>query len=360
MVELLNRGGEVRAEGLSTTPGGVPRVSDSLASRVQLGAIDGFLVLVPATLDGGPTVYRGSAVSAGDTPLLQAVLRQAVIGERLRRYGVDPEVVARAEAPVTLRTESIRAGRSGGPSDEATFVLAYAVWFLLYLAILLYGVQVMGSVVEEKTTRMVEVLVSSVEPFRLLAGKIVGVGAVGLLQMSIWAGCGKLVLDRRADLAQLAAPGGQAASVLAGLTLPTVPVAMVVVALAYFLLGFFLYAAMFAAVGAMVNSEAEARQAQVPVVLLLMVPTVLMIAIVAEPDGSWARWLSQVPLTAPIAMPVRYAAGPVPITQLAVSLLVLAVAVVAVVWVAGRIYRVGILMYGKKPGLREVLRWVLG
>jgi ABC-2 type transport system permease protein len=117
---------------------------------------------------------------------------------------------------------------------------------------------------------------------------------------------------------------------------------------------------MFAAVAAMVNSETEARQAQIPVVILLMVPSVLMVGILTEPSGSLARVLSQIPFTSPIAMPVRWASAPVPMVELAGSLALLVTAVVGTVWIAGRIYRVGILMYGKKPGLREVVRWVKG
>jgi ABC-2 type transport system permease protein len=361
LMESLTLSDAIRATRLTVPPAGVARAGDSLARRVDLGIIDGFLVLTDATVDSGRAEYRGAnATSLADMRVLQTALRGAVIGERLRRRGVDPALVAGAEIPVALATVTIRDGRATGASSEATFFLAYATWFLLYVSIMLYGVQVMSSVVEEKTTRMVEVLVSSVEPFGLLAGKIVGVGAVGLLQMGIWAFCAKVALDRRTELAQLLGTRGEAAAALAGLSLPAVPLSMIVVSLSYFLLGYFLYAAMFGAVAAMVNSEAEARQAQIPVVLLLMVPSVMMVGILADPGGSLARVMSQIPFTSPIAMPVRWAAAPVPLLQLSGSLAILSATVVAIMWLAGRIYRVGILMYGKKPGLRELARWVKG
>jgi len=227
------------------------------------------------------------------------------------------------------------------------------------MAILLYGVQVMGSVVEEKASRIVEVLISSLKPFHLLAGKVVGVGAVGLLQMGIWLGAGKLLLDRREDVVRLIGKP-EAAAAVGQMALPQVPFATIVLFLAYFLLGYFLYAAMFAAVAAMVNTEAEARQAQTPVVMLLVIPTVMMIGILNNPDGSMALTLSLVPFTSPIAMPVRWAAAPVPLAQVGQSLAFLVATVIAITWVAGRIYRVGILAYGKKPGLRELVRWVKG
>jgi ABC-2 type transport system permease protein len=362
VVELLSGAELVYATRVAARPADVGRTADSLAPYVGLEAIDGFLILTDATVDSGRAEYRGSnAASLTDMRLLQGALRQVVVAERLRRLGVDPDVVTRADVSVALATVTIRGGKVTGESGEATFFLAYVVWFLLYISIMLYGVQVMSSVVEEKTTRMVEVLVSSVAPFRLLAGKIVGVGTVGLLQMAIWAVCGKLVLDYRVSLVRMLGPKGEEAAVaLAGLALPEVPVGMIVVSLAYFLLGYFLYAAMFGAVAAMVNSEAEARQAQIPVVLLLMLPSVMMVGILAAPNGSLARTLSLIPFTSPIAMPVRWASTPVPMVELAGSLALLVIAVVGTVWIAGRIYRVGILMYGKKPGLKEIARWVRG
>ena len=167
------------------------------------------------------------------------------------------------------------------------------------------------------------------------------------------------MLDQRVRVASLLGQGEEAAA-LANLSLPEVSFMTIAVFLAYFLLGYFLYAAMFAAVAAMVNSEAEARQAQTPVVMLLVIPTVLMIGILNNPDGSMAVALSLIPFTSPIGMPVRWAATPIPLTELAGSLAILVATVVAITWIAGRIYRVGILMYGKKPGIRELIRWVRG
>jgi ABC-2 type transport system permease protein len=150
--------------------------------------------------------------------------------------------------------------------------------------------------------------------------------------------------------------GGSAAATSAvhvNLSAPTV-----VVFLAYFLMGYFLYSSMLAAIAAMVNTEMEARQAANPVIMLLVVSYVLMFAILNDPNGPLAFWLSIVPFTAPIAMPVRWAAAQVPAWQIAVSLAVMASSVVGVAWVASRIYRVGILMYGKRPTLKELVRWV--
>jgi len=332
-----------------------------LAGEVGRTSLDGMMLVTDNTVADGKAEYRGSNVSSPtDMRALSTTLRGLVFSERLQREGVEPSVVARAQIQVDLTTLQIRDGKVTGGSSESSFLLAYFIWFLLYIAILLYGVQVLGAVVEEKSSRIVEVLVSSLKPFHLLAGKVVGVGAVGLLQLGIWLGTGKLLLDRRADVARWLGQGPEAAAAIGQMSFPEVPLGTILLFLTYFLLGYFLYAAMFAGVAAMVNSEAEARQAQTPVVMLLVIPTVLMIGILNNPDGQMALTLSLVPFTSPIAMPVRWAASPVPLTEVAGSIAILFVAVVVITWIAGRIYRVGILAYGKKPGLKELVRWVRG
>ncbi|NIM51854.1 MAG: ABC transporter permease, partial [Gemmatimonadales bacterium] len=231
----------------------------------------------------------------------------------------------------------------------------YTVWFVLYVAILLYGMQVMGSVVEEKTSRIIEVLVSSLRPFQLLAGKVVGVGAVGLFQFLIW-GVSAWVLIRHRDVV-LGVLGVQVPTG-SGFGLPDVSAATLAIIVTFFLLGYFLYAAMFAAVAAMSSTEAEARQAQTPVVMLLVLPSVLLIGILQQPDSGLAVSLSLFPFSSPIAMPVRWAAAQVPAEEVLASVALLVVALWLVTWAAGRIYRVGILMYGKRPNMRELARWV--
>ncbi len=158
-------------------------VAESLARVVGETELDGFLIVSAGTVSDGTVEYRGSNASSQiDMELLQRTLRESVLTERLRLVGVDASLVAQAQARgVGLRTITIRGGEATEQSGGATFALAYVMWFLLYMAISLYGVQVLGAVVEEKTTRMVEVLVSSLRPFESLAGKVIGVGAVGLL-----------------------------------------------------------------------------------------------------------------------------------------------------------------------------------
>jgi ABC-2 type transport system permease protein len=347
----------VRAERIGVTVPQMAEVADSLNALVGEKVLDGYLIVTDATASEGEAEYRGSNVSSqADMQVLEQVLSEAVLTARLAREGVDRAVVAWAQIPVRMRAVSIRGGEVTDSSGQAAFVLAYVVWMLLYLTILVYGVQVMGAVVEEKTSRVIEVLVSSLRPFQLLAGKVVGVGAVGLFQMSIWGVSAWWLYRNRSLVLELF--GVPEAGGAGGLAFPEVSLDTLVIVLAYFLLGYFLYAAMFAAVAATSNSEAEARQAQLPVVMLLIVPTLLMLGILQEPDGVMAVTLSLVPFCAPIAMPVRWAAVSVPAAEVAASLAVLAVTLVLVVWVAARIYRVGILMHGKRPGLADLMRWI--
>jgi len=359
VTESLNRPGvPVTASRLQLSTESIESTADSLAEVVGEKALDGFLVLTPTTVEEGFGEYRGSnAASQVDMDILQRVMREAVLTERLRLVGVDPDLVAQAQASVgRLRTVTIRGGEATEQSGDETFFLAYVMWFLLYMAILLYGVQVLGAVVEEKTTRIVEVLVSSLRPFELLSGKILGVGAVGLFQLLIWAVAARLLLSQKEALVEMA---GMDSSMAATLVLPEVSVSTILILLIYFVLGFLLYAAVFAAVAAMSNSEVEARQMQAPITMIYAIPAVVSVmAMMTEPDGVLFVSLTMIPLSSPIAMPGRWVVSDVPITEVAISVALLVLALGFLTWLAGRIFRIGILMHGKRPGLKEIWRWI--
>ena len=331
------------------------RVLDSLTTEVEEKRLSGFLILTDATVDSGKAEYRGSNVSGLATVgTLRRVVGDAVSAARLERAGVDPRIVAEARVPLHLATHPIARGGATAQTGEQSFSLAYFMGIILYTAILLYGINVMSSVLEEKTTRIVEVLVSSVRPFELMVGKVVGVGAVSILQFLIWGVGGRLLLARHGS--PLA--GGDATNGEEIFQVPHVSGGTLAIFMAYFLGGFFLYSAMFAAVGAISSTEQEARQAQQPVAWLLVLSFVSMFALLNDPNSTLAITLSLVPLSAPIAMPVRWAAGNIPGYEIALSLAILVVSIVGVTWIAARIYRVGILMTGKRPNLKELLRWV--
>jgi ABC-2 type transport system permease protein len=351
ITQLLNGSPLFRA--VSVPAGG--EVVDSLTAEVEHKALSGFLILTDAAVDSGKAEYRGSNVSAFATiGALERTIGDVVSAVRLEREGVDPRVVARARIPVRLETKKIAGGKTTGETAAQSFSLAYFMGIILYTAILLYGINVMSSVLEEKTTRIVEVLVSSLRPFQLMLGKVLGVGAVSIFQFLIWGVSARILFAHRRDF--LGAGGmGDADPVF---QVPNVSGATAAIFITYFLGGFFLYSAMFAAVGAMSSSEQEARQAQQPVSWLLVLSFLSMFGMLNDPASTFAVTLSLIPFSAPIAMPVRWAAGNLPTHEIALSLTILVAAIVGVTWVAARIYRVGMLMTGKRPNLKELVRWV--
>jgi ABC-2 type transport system permease protein len=341
--------------------GDVTRVRDTLVARTGLrkagpDGLDGVLVLTDSTISAGQMRYYGANVgSPNDMSALRATVRPLVMGARLERAGVDPGVVDAAQGNVELTTERVTQGQLTGQSGSASFLLAYVMSFMLYLALLLYGMQVMSSVVEEKSSRIVEVLVSSLTPFQLLLGKVIGVASVALVQLGLWAGTAMVLTTYRL---QVAGAFGASPKSVADLPIPTVSPMMLVVFLSFFVLGFFFYSAMYAAVGSMCNSHQEAQQSQTPVTLFVAAGLMLMFSLLSEPNGTMAHVLSLVPFFAPFVTPVRYSLSPLPWTELLLSVLAMVAGLVVVVWIAARIYRVGILSYGKKPKLSEVARWV--
>jgi ABC-2 type transport system permease protein len=248
----------------------------------------------------------------------------------------------------------VPSGARGGMTDPA-FAAAYAGSFILYMVILIYAVSVMRSVLEEKTSRIVEVVISSLEPWQLMLGKILGVGAVGIVQLLVWAligtAAGVIGLPRLLATRPELAPLASARELMPG---PSFLVYFVI----FFLGGFFIYSALYAAVGAMCNSDEEAQQAQFPLMLLIIVPVFALVSVIESPTSPMSVALSLVPFFSPFLMFARAAGGAAPMWQIALSIALMAATVVAVAWVAGRIYRVGILMTGKRPTPRELWRWV--
>ena len=349
---VLNAGPALRAVRVVGGDG----VLDSLMEEVGAKRLEGVLILSEDVVTTGTAEYRASNVSSfRDVQELETALTGLVTAARLERAGIDPGLLTRARQGITLTTTKISGSQTTGESSAQSFSLAYFMAVILYMAILMYGVNVKSSVLEEKTTRIVEVLVSSMHPFPLLLGKVLGVGAVSLFQFLIWGVAAKGLLGLRGTLAgHFSAFDGP----IQLFEIPHVSMTTGVIFLAYFLGGFFLYSAMFAAVGAMSSSEQDAQQAQQPIVYVLVLAFLSMFALLNNPASTLAVTLSLIPFTSPIAMPVRWAAGDLPAAELWASLALLAVTIVGATWVAARIYRVGILMTGKRPNLRELVRWV--
>ncbi len=352
VAEVLSAGRSFRARRVAAEAG----VLDTLTAEVEAKRLDGFLIITDDLTETGRAEYRASNVSSIQAiEELQRALSRLVVKVRLEREGVNPAVVDRAQIPVALDTKKISRGRTTAESAGGSFFMAYIMAVLLFMAILLYGVNVMSSVLEEKTNRIMEVLVSSLKPFEMMLGKVLGVGAVSFFQFLIWGVSARLLFSQRQALLRRMTGEADASQAF---QMPPIPAATIAIFLAFFLGGFLLYSAMFAAVGAMSGNEQEARQAQQPVTYLLMISYLSIFALTNDPNSSFSMSLSLIPFTSPIAMPVRWTAGNLPFSEVLASLAVLFVAIAGVTWIAARIYRVGILMTGKRPNLKELVRWV--
>lgn len=325
----------------------------ALLAQVKQRKINGFLVIPDDVLGAGRVTYQGdNGTNAPAMARLEAVVRAVVQHRRGISAGITDEQVTRMLAPVAIVTRHTT-GEAAGSSGLATFIVGYVVMFILYLAIILYGSNVMRSVVQEKTSRVVELMVAAVKPRALMAGKVAGVGAVGMIQLSVWLGMAFLSVKYRDTLLGLFGITGSG-----GISVPPLSLGEVAVILGYFVLGYFLYASIYAAVGAMVSTEQEAQQAQMPVMMLVIIAVSCVQLVANDPRGGTAVALTTIPFFSPMLMPMRYLLGGATFVDVAISMAVLAVTMVAVVVAAGRIYRVGILMYGKRPSAREVLRWL--
>jgi ABC-2 type transport system permease protein len=334
-------------------PGEVAQAETLLTRDVMERRHSGYLVVDRETLAGERARYAGrAATSLPAIDRLRTTVRNVVMAARLETVGVDPEV-ARNLTLLQLRLESERITERGrGGSGRVNAIFSFGLAFLLYMSILLYGQAIMRGVMEEKQSRVAEVIVSSVRPDALLAGKILGVGGVAFTQITVWVLAGWLMATFRAPI--FAAMGLPAAP----MRLPELSLTFAVLLLLLFALGFVFYSALFAAVGSMVNTDQEAQQAATPLMMLVIFAALFIQPVLFNPSGRLAQWVSLLPFSAPILMPVRLATVQVPWLEIIACLLILAMSCALAVWLAARIYRVGLLMYGKKPTLRELARWI--
>ena len=335
------------------SPGSVAPAESLATADVMAEKVKGYLVVDSSTVAGQRARYAGSNTTALiDMNVIERAVQREVMSLRLERSGIDPDVGRQISTMnVNVSTERLTSKGRGG-SGQINFFFGLAVAMLLYMTIFIYGLNVLRGVMEEKQTRVAEVVISSVPAGKLLAGKVIGVGGVGFTQLVLWLGMSYVLFQIRAPL--LARFG----ITETGFNLPQISLATALMLLAFFVMGFMFYAGLFAAVGATVNSEQEAQQAQMPVVLLLVGSIIFVQNVLLSPDGTLSRTMSMLPFSAPIIMPLRMTVAPVPAIEIAIALLSVTLGAFASVWVASRIYRVGLLMYGKRPGIREIARWV--
>jgi len=332
-------------------PGGraLEEVRAELSRRVLENKLDAYLVLPAEVLTGGAAeLYARNTGDMFTHGLLEQRLGRLVFDERLRAEQLDGARVRALLSEFEVRRTRVSKGGEQRDEGPGGFIFPFIVGAFVVIAIMMYGQTILSAVVEEKTTRIVEVLFSSLRAFPLLLGKLVGVSLVGFTQFAIWG-----------VMFALLGLYGVGALTLAGgnITLPRVPLAALVLAPFYFMVGFYVYATLYAAIGSVVTSEKEATQIITPFSFLPLVAIYLAFPVIRNPNSAFSFWLSMVPFFSPVAMLVRVVTEPPPAWQIALSLLIGAATVIGMVWLASRVYRTGMLMYGKRATLPEIWRW---
>jgi ABC-2 type transport system permease protein len=318
----------------------------ALRNRVTSGDIDGYLWLSDDAVAARKVTYYGRETGGFmEKSWLSGQLDRAILLEELAQRGVGGAQADELLKPVKLETMHLEAGRETKANDRGAFFAVLIMVMLLYMAVIFYGVSVMRAVLEEKNSRVMEVMLSSATSTELMAGKLIGVGAVGLTQIGIW-----IVMAGVYALPALAASASTGEIRIAPLTLAAFAL--------FFLFGYFLYSSIYAAVGAVITSEQEGQQLQFIILLPLIVAVFMMGPVMRAPDSPVAVWTSMVPFFSPVLMYVRIAVQPPPVWQIALSLVLLVVTIAGILILCARIYRIGILMYGKRPTLPEIVKWL--
>ncbi len=288
--------------------------------------------------------------------------------EKMLESGINSSVIKWIEKGAKIQTTKLT--KEGVEKDNtiALTILGWILGFTIYMMMIMYGNFVMRGVIEEKANRIVEVINSSARPFEIMMGKVIGIGLVGLTQVLIWIVLAAVILMVGGPLIQNMASHpdamqqGMAMSSnspnFANFTIPSISIWIVFAFIFYFLSGYFIYSTLFAAVGSAVDQESDAQSLVMPITMLIIIPMLFIGSIISNPDGTLAAILSIFPFSSPIIMIVRIAATDVPLWQVVLSVLLEIGTFLSCIWVAARIYRVGILMYGKKPAFKDLIKWV--
>ena len=336
-----------------------PASLDSLQTQVKQGKLDILLVFTRSPQGDLRLLYDANADPNNDSNLssIQTLAQQLTVLDTAHRLGLTPSQLTRLFAPASLTTMYTQQGQSTRPASEiaARYVLAFAGIYLLFYAVLGYASAVAQGVAEEKSSRVMELLLNAATSLQLLIGKIVGIGAAGLSQMVclVVVGLGALLLQAPLQTALFGANAGGLALFFTGVFLP-----FYLLFLVYFLLAFFLYATLFAGLGAMVKRQDEVTSATQLPLMLLIIGWLPVIFGLSSPNAAWMKVLSYLPFWTPMLMLVRLAVGTVAWWEIVLTITLMLIAISGCTWFAARLYRLGVLMYGQRPGLGQLLKMV--
>jgi ABC-2 type transport system permease protein len=317
-----------------------------LNQEIKAGRLDGYVVLPADVITQGKLFRRTKNVNDFDTNRrIRDAFNDAIIEQRLLNAGVKPHEIEAISKDISIDFLNER-GEKESPLGQ--WGLSFLLGIILYVTILVYGLYVLQGVIEEKQSRIVEVLLSSVKPFQLMLGKVLGLGLVSLTQILVWA----------VSLGLVSALAAAQAIAFGSFKIPRIPLSVLFFFAVYFVLGYFLYATLYALVGSIVSSQEDGQQAQFPVTMCIAIPMALASFIMTKPDSMVSVVFSLIPLFSPILMFMRITVQQPPWWQIALSIGLLLGTIFGTVWLAAKIYRVGVLMYGKRPSLPELMKWL--
>lgn len=325
-------------------------IRSELAARIQSGTLDAYLI-IPADMEGKVVSVEFFTRNPSDIvtrELLSKALDDAVRSSRLAKANISENQLRDLSRGVKLETTKVS---EKGLEKDTGFgaVVGFVIGMFLYITLTLYGTAILGAIIEEKETRIAEILFSSARPFELMMGKLVGVGLAGLTQVGIWVGSATALLGSGVILSMA---GG------VDIPLPTISGGMIFYFLIFFLLGFFIYATLYALIGSIVTTSQEGQQFALPPVMILLVGFLSMFAVIRDPNSTFSFWMSIAPFLSPIIMPVRIVIETPPFWQIALAIVLNILTIVVLVWAAAKVYRIGMLMYGKRATIPEVWRWI--
>jgi ABC-2 type transport system permease protein len=340
-------------EKVTVAPDSLAAFKERYTQLVQQEKLNGLIILPKEVLETNQFELHARNISNMEfNATLERSMSRVVSDLRLEKSGLDQELVRKLIRGVDLKTYKISEAGTKEESGMVAFGVSYAMMFILYMALLFYGQFVMRGVYEDKNSRVMEVVLSSTRADQIMAGKIVGIGSAGLLQFLVWAAVIGLVSTYGMVMMSLFAPGADK------LPLPSISLSVYLFFLLFFVLGYFIYATLYATLGSIVNDEADAQSLQWPVTMLIVLGFLFMFFVMNNPNSTLAVILSLIPFFTPLLMFLRLSAGAAPLWQALLSVVLMIITIMALIWLTGRIFRVGILMYGKKPNLPELMKWI--
>lgn len=326
------------------------QIRRELNGKIIDKTLDAYLI-IPSDFDSADAKFEFFSRKAGDFVIertLKDAVNEAVRSQRLADANIAEGTLKDLSKNVSFETKAVDDKGNEKDSDSA-FIAAFVIGLMIYITLAIYGQAIMSAVVEEKETRIAEILFSSAKPFELMMGKLVGVGFAGLTQLAIWIISALILVG--VGVAQMSAAG-------VAISIPNISPLMVAYFFIFFLLGFFIYASIFALIGSMVTTVQEGGQFSFPPIMILLIGFYFSFAVIRDPNSSLSFWVSIAPFFAPITMPVRILAETPPFWQIALSIFINGLAIMFLVWLAARVYRVGMLMTGKRATIPEVWKWI--